>query len=168
MARHTPTDDIEREVDKVLRSVQKRVLDEVHLGHRRLFALVMTIAVIAVEIPWLMVLSDLSHHHHASTVGLVAAIIAGLACLASLIALVWQRFRMVFCAIILCGIATVAMLGAYWSVKTLDTSEITVWALVAAIILGFLTMTWVRAAWVPVEDSHPDAMRGSSPHPCGK
>ena len=148
-------------VERMLRNLERRVLDDVWLDRLRSTAIGVLAPVLAVTatVWWIDLFVD-PPAGMSLIVPTVVLIILALAAGTSLIARATRRFRWCCAAAYLCGLGTVVGLGGFWWVRTGATGPTLSWLVGAAdVAVLCLAVAWLTLLAAPVQRTHPD-MRG--------
>lgn len=139
----------DRSIEAILKQIEHRVLDDVHLTPRarRVAWAATTVLTMTVITVWVV----------GGGLPLAASALGVGATVCSVVTLRRRRFRWCVAAAFLSGLSTVADVGAFWWSRTGSASPILATSTaVAAVAAATLTAVWVSVALTPVKDSHPD------------
>ncbi len=139
-------------IEATLRSIEDRVLGEVWLGRARCVGgRVLAAALVATAL-----MGAVGAHAHSHTVALTAHILGVAGALISLAALHLQRFAWGCVAMYVCGVATVAGIGAFWWYRTGHVNPMPLTTAMGSMLSAALTVGWLSVLMTPIHRSQPD------------
>jgi hypothetical protein len=147
----------EDDVVQALRSIERRVLEDVHIGGIVRCTVVVAALVLTVSAVrgGLFGLQSAAGGLHADWLPVVATSAFVLACAGSVCALTRKRFRWSCCALYLAALAVVTGLAAVWSQQT-GPGELSWWAPLGVLAGTGLALAWSNVVAIPLDRSQPD------------
>ncbi|MCV7220986.1 hypothetical protein [Mycolicibacterium elephantis] len=142
------------QVERALRDIEHRVLEEVWIsGTRRVAAAVAATALgIAAVLHWW----GTNAAEHPAVIPHVTTVILLLAWMVSVLALCMRRFRWCCAAVCTSWVSTVTSVGALWWRQTAQASYPLVWITVGCLAAVVLTTVWFGVILTPLDRSQPD------------
>lgn len=139
-------------IEATLRSIENRVMGEVWLGPARRRAGRVFAAALGVA----AVISVIEAHQRSHGIALTAGVLFLSGAFISLAALRVQRFGWACAAVYVCGVATVAGVGAFWWYRTGQVDSMPLITLFGSIVSAVLTVGWLTVLMTPIQRSQPD------------
>jgi hypothetical protein len=145
------------DVGRVLRSIERRVLEEVRIGtvDRVVIAAIVVVLATAAYLGFRFSAQSARDGLNGDWLSVIATGVFTLACIGSLGAVVVQRFRSCCLALYLSGLATVTGMSALWSQQT-GTAGLSLWAPLGFGAAAVLGIAWTRVLATPLRRSQPD------------
>lgn len=144
-------------IDAELRLIEKRVLDEMHLGGARVWAGGLT-AVLAVVL-WFAIdavrAGAATGDQRCSLVG-GAVVMGAVSVVLSSAVLTRPGFRRCWAAAAACMVASVLLIAGFWSLQTGPSGQRCVPLVAAAVVDALIGGAWIRVLVSPLSTSHPD------------
>ncbi len=150
-------------LERLLRSINNHVLQDVWIGRRRALA----ISVIACGLGISAGFGAAHAIRQAHWVAGVAHLLLTALAMVSVIAAHRARYAWCCAAAYFGGVSTVAGLGAFWWYHTEHPGPSVLHAALSTVVAAGLTANWIALAITPVHDSQPD-MRASASGPTAR
>jgi hypothetical protein len=146
-----------RDVAPMMRSIERRVFEEMWIGVAGTTALLAAVAVLVGVVCFGARFSLQAAHDGLSGdwLSVVATCVFVLACASSLVGVTVRRFRYSCLALYLSALATVTGVSALWSQQT-GTAGLSLWAPLGCATAAVLGLGWTRVLAIPLSRSQPD------------
>ena len=141
----------------MMRSIERRVLEDMWIGVARRTTILAAVAMLATAACFgaRFSLQSARDGLHGDWLSVVATCVFVLACASSLIAVTVRRFRYCCLSLYLSALATVTGVGALWSQQT-GTTGLSLWAPLGCVTAAALGIGWTRVLAIPLRQSQPE------------
>ncbi|MBT0567241.1 hypothetical protein [Williamsia sp. CHRR-6] len=147
-------------LDRELAAIERSVLDDMHLGRRRLLLAAVDGALVVCLIMAVGSIAD-SARTDGQMCGLAIAgtAVGSLAALLTAVGVVHPRFRVCWMAAATSAVGTFLLLLGFWSLRTGPAAHLATPLLAATGCTLLVGVAWVGLMLAPLSSSHPDARR---------